>query len=271
MKDFKKANREYCNKGFEDREEVRKEEIYKDDNSYGGFFIDKAIGNNIFSYDERELKKIYVPKLIDAGFSDISIGMQAGFVEVDEGVENRCIGLKNMYHLLGQGIDKKKDVYLFDNHNHSFYFWCKALKEKKFKKGVRLVHIDQHKDTREAENYEVDIDKLEDVKRYTNEVLNVGSFIKPALYHKIFDDVDIIDSTYSMKKEIPSKYVLDIDLDFFFKDMDYIDLDWRIDRVSEYIQGADIITIATSPYFIDQKRAIDILKILFDIEKRHNL
>ena len=30
---------------------------------YIGFYIDRPIGNNIFSYEERENKKIYVPKL----------------------------------------------------------------------------------------------------------------------------------------------------------------------------------------------------------------
>ncbi|MEG0250755.1 MAG: UPF0489 family protein [Peptostreptococcus sp.] len=268
MKDFKKYKKELSNK---ENKSLIKDKADKGNLNYGGFFIEKALGNNKFSYEDRELKKIYVPSLIDGGFSDISIGVEASFVEVDEGVEKHCIGLENMYHLVGQGIAEGKDIYLFDNHNHSFYFWCKALKENKFKKGVRLVHIDQHKDTREAENYDVDIDDIEDVKKYTNEVLNVGSFIKPALYHNIFDDVDIVDSTYSMEKEIAAEYVLDIDLDFFSKDMDYIDLDWKLDKVSEYIQGADVITIATSPFFIGQERAIDVLKMLFAIEKRHNL
>lgn len=270
MKDFKK-NIEHNSKISEEEKVSKDDKLYKSDLAYGGYFLDKALGNNKFSYEDRELKKIYIPQLIYGGFSDISIGSEAGFIEVDEGIEKHCIGLKNIYHIVGQGITKGKDVYLFDNHNHSFFFWCKALKEKKIKKGIKLVHIDQHKDTREAENYDVNIDNLEDVKRYTNEVLNVGSFIKPALYHKIFDELDIIDSTYSMKKEVEGEYVLDIDLDFFSKDMDYIDLDWKLDKVSEYIQGADIITIATSPFFIEQERAIDVLKMLFAIEKRHNL
>lgn len=133
------------------------------------------------------------------------------------------------------------------------------------------MHVDQHKDTRKPNSYEVDIENLEDVIRYTNEVLNVGSFIQPALYHKIFDDVDIVDSTYSLERELVEKYVLDIDLDFFSKDMDYIDFDWKLNRVREYIDKADLITIATSPFFIEQNRAIEVLKMLFPIEKTHKL
>lgn len=239
--------------------------------NYGGFYIDKPLGNNIFSYDERNLRKIYVPKLIDGEIVNVAIGSEPGFIEVDEGRENRCIGLANMYKLKLGGEYKDKDIYLFDNHNHSFFFWCKALKEKRFEKGVRLLHVDQHKDTRKPDNYEVDIENLDDVRRYTNEVLNVGSFIQPALFHKIFDDVDIVDSTYGLERKIPEKYVLDIDLDFFSRDMDYIDFDWRIDRVREYIEGADVITIATSPFFIEQDKALEVLKMLLGIEKRHKL
>lgn len=238
---------------------------------YGGFYIEKPVGNNKFSYSERNSKKIYVPQLISGNIEEVSIGKEAGFIEIDEGRENICIGLSSMYKLDMGDRYSEKDIYLFDNHNHSFFFWCKALQEKRFEKGVRLLHVDQHKDTREPENNDVDIYDIEDVKRYTNEVLNVGSFIKPALYHKIFDDVDIVDSTYGLERKIPEKYVLDIDLDFFSKDMDYIDFDWRMDRVEEYIEGADVITIATSPFFIEQEKAIEVLKMLFGIEKRHKL
>lgn len=239
--------------------------------SYGGFYIDKPLGNNIFSYEERKERKIYVPQLIESEISSVSIGSEAVFIEIDEGIENKCIGLSNMYRLKLEGDYKNKEVYIFDNHNHSFFFWCKALKEKKFEKGIRLLHVDQHKDTRKPNSYEVDIENLEDVIRYTNEVLNVGSFIQPALYHKIFDDVDIVDSTYSLERELVEKYVLDIDLDFFSKDMDYIDFDWKLNRVREYIDKADLITIATSPFFIEQNRAIEVLKMLFPIEKTHKL
>ena len=37
---------------------------------YIGFYIDRPIGNNIFSYEDRENKKIYVPKLIEGTLDD---------------------------------------------------------------------------------------------------------------------------------------------------------------------------------------------------------
>ncbi|MBC2576699.1 UPF0489 family protein [Peptostreptococcus canis] len=235
--------------------------------SYGGFYIEKPVGNNMFSFEKRKVKKIYVPQLVRANFNDIEIGEIPNFVEIEDGLEKACMGLKNMYEIVDSDIYKGKKIYVFDNHNHSFFFWCKLLNEGIFEKGITLVHVDQHKDMREPLNFDVDIFDLEDVKRYTNEVLNVGNFIKPAIYHDIFSNLVMVDSSYGMELEIPGNYVLDLDLDFFSKDMDYIDFEYKLYRVREYIENADIITIATSPYFIEQDRAIKVLKMLFRVEK----
>ncbi|MDL0414410.1 hypothetical protein QQP00_03770, partial [Clostridioides difficile] len=133
-------------------------------------------------------------------------------------------------------------------------------------KGCKLVHVDQHKDTREPENYDVDVNNLKDVFRYTNEVLNVGSFIKPALKYNIFSELIIIDSLYGFDLEVESEFVLDIDLDIFSSDMDYIPFDFKLDKIKNLIKKAKVITIATSPYFINQEYAIKVLKELFNYD-----
>lgn len=229
---------------------------------YTGFYIDKPIGNNIFSYDERENKKIYVPKLIEGNLDDVLVGEEIAFNEIDENIEIKSKGLKNMIIYKYQD----KDVYIFDNHNHAFYFWIKSLKKQNFTKGCKLVHVDQHKDTREPNNYNVDIENIDDVFRYTNEVLNVGSFIKPALKYNIFSDLIIIDSSYGFDLEIKGEFVLDIDLDIFSKDMDYIPYDLKLSRIKELIKRAKVITIASSPFFIEQDYAIKVLKELFNYD-----
>ena len=229
---------------------------------YIGFYIDKPIGNNIFSYEERSNKKIYVPKLIEGTLDDVVVGNEVVFNEIDENIEIKAKGLKNMvkYNF------KDKDVYIFDNHNHALYFWIKSLKLNNFNKGCKLVHIDQHKDMREPENYDVDMDNIDDVFRYTNEVLNVGNFIQPALKHSIFSEVIIIDSSYGFNLDIQGEFVLDIDLDIFSKDMEYISYDLRINKIKELIKKAKVITIASSPFFIDQEYAIKVLKELFNYD-----
>lgn len=231
-------------------------------NRYTGFYIDKPIGNNKFSYDIRQNKKIYVPKLIKGSFEDVKIGDKAVFNEVDEDIEISSIGLENMVK-----IDiEDKDIYVFDNHNHALYFWMKSFENNKFNKGCKLVHVDQHKDMREPENYDVKMDSISDVFRYTNEVLNVGNFIKPALHHNIFSEVIIIDSSYSFDLDIKGEFVLDIDLDIFSKDMDYIPYEFKIKKIQKLIKKAKVITIATSPFFIEQDCAIKVLKELFNCD-----
>ncbi|MEG2787618.1 MAG: UPF0489 family protein, partial [Romboutsia sp.] len=227
---------------------------------YTGFYIDKPTGNNIFSYEERSNKKIYVPKLIEGTLDDVMVGSEVVFNEIDEGEEIKARGLKNMINYNREG----KDIYIFDNHNHALYFWIKSLKRDKFTKGCKLVHIDQHKDMREPENYNLDIENIDDVFRYTNEVVNVGNFIQPALKYDIFSEVIIIDSSYGFELNIQGEYVLDIDLDIFSKDMEYISLDLRINKIQELIKKAKLITIASSPFFIDQEYAIKVLKELFN-------
>ena len=229
---------------------------------YTGFYIDKPYGNNVFSYEERENKKIFVPKLIEGTLEDVKVGQHIVFNEIDEDMEIKAKGLENLVeYKLGD-----KTIYVFDNHNHAFYFWNKSLQNKEFSKGCKLVHVDQHKDMREPDNYQVDIEDLNNVFKYTNEVLNVGNFIQPALKHEIFSEVIIIDSSYGFDINVEGEYVLDIDLDIFSKDMEYIPYDFRVDKIKKLIQNTKVITIASSPYFIEQDYAIKVLKELFNCD-----
>ena len=54
---------------------------------YTGFYIDKPYGNNVFSYEERENKKIFVPKLIEGTLEDVKVGQHIVFNEIDEDME----------------------------------------------------------------------------------------------------------------------------------------------------------------------------------------
>ena len=50
---------------------------------YNGFYIDEPVGNNIFSYDERKNKKIFVPKLIEGNLDSVKVGEKIVFSEID--------------------------------------------------------------------------------------------------------------------------------------------------------------------------------------------
>ncbi len=102
---------------------------------------------------------------------------------------------------------------------------------------------------------------------YTNFLLNVGNFIPPLLEQKIFQNYYCVDSTYQMETVSNvdlKKFVLDLDLDFFSEDMNYIPYQRRIEFVKRLIKKAELITIATSPYFISFSNCKQALKDLFD-------
>lgn len=229
---------------------------------YKGFYIRRAAGNNAFSYAQRKQRQIYVPPIIEGTPDDMKVGGEIAFSEVVEGEEINRAGLKNFVYL-SRG---EKDIFVFDNHNHAFFFWIAALQAGKMKKETVLVHVDQHHDTRDPQGYldagdPARID-LRRVFRYTNFVLNVGNFIKPALQSNLFSRVIMIDSSAAFEKPLPPAYVLDIDADIFSEEMGYIDHDYKIAKIRRYLRKANLITIASSPFFMDQQMAIKVIREL---------
>jgi len=73
-------------------------------------------------------------------------------------------------------------MYLFDNHNHALYFWYLARHQGKIGNNNLLIHIDEHSDMRDPENYisQEETQDLEKVFDYVNFTLNVGNYIIPA-------------------------------------------------------------------------------------------
>lgn len=230
---------------------------------YNGFFIDRPAGNNAFSHGRRENKQIYVPPIIKGGIRDLAVGEKIVFSEIGEGgVEINTKGLKSFVYLQHHG----KDVFIFDNHNHAFFFWAYALKLGPIGLGSTLVHVDQHRDTRKPARYFTFSDpKAIDLKaafEYTNFELNVGNFIKPALAANIFTKLEVIDSRSAFTQSFDDGIVLDIDLDIFCDDMAYIEEDYKIEKIKQYLQSASLVTMATSPFFMEQSRAINLAKLL---------
>ena len=91
----------------------------------------------------------------------------------------------------------KQKIFSFDNHNHAFYFWhLTRLQLPSLEFPATLIHVDQHKDSRipaEILTPKQSFD-LNEVFRYTNEILNVGNFIPPAFKTGLIDEIILIDS-----------------------------------------------------------------------------
>lgn len=244
------------------------------------FYIKEPVGNNLFSYERRINKKIYVPNIIEGNFTEIKESNEIAFVEVDdENKEHINYGLEKFI--------KRENVYLFDNHNHTYFFFKKFLRENNISK-IGFIHIDQHKDMREPSIYLEEFKKTKKIDKYkkefyscnleeeyidfvyTNFELNVGNFIKPLLQEGKISNLEIIDSEYKMEefksKKILYDYVLDLDLDFFSEDMDYIDMKKKLFFVKEVAKKAKAIFVATSPYFISFNRAKETFYNIFDLK-----
>ena len=231
---------------------------------YRGFYIDRPAGNNAFSYRQRRQRRIYVPPLRRGDVPDLAPGQEIVFSEVEEGVERNLCGLQSLLCLQKAG----KTFFIFDNHNHAFSFWVYGLHRGVFPAGLPLLHVDQHSDMREPIRYLIPGPEgkitLAQACDYANFELNVGNFIRPALALGIFSEMRLVDSSSAFERRYDAPYVLDIDVDIFAPEMDYIDPAYKLSKIREYIRGADFITIATSPFFIDQALALKVVRALLD-------
>ncbi len=226
-----------------------------------GFYISEETSNNAFSYKKRHNRGIYVAPLIEDFFEGVMTGNETVFEDFDEDGElMSCKGLQNFVKLKGTG---NKSVYVFDNHNHAFYFWHLEKSLGRVKDGALLIHIDQHKDSRQPVRYLAPPEShdMKKVFRYTNTILNVGNFIpaaqKTGLISKVVNvnsEESIKSFDYSLLKD-PNK-IIDLDMDFFAPELDYIDVETKFAFAARCVSEAKIVTAATSPFFIDQDRAI---------------
>ncbi len=242
------------------------------------FKITEDVGNNSFSFSKRINPAIEVPSVIDGDINDLVIGNSVAFEDFEsstgsDGAENgelkTCVGLKNFIRTAHPTT--KKPIIIVDNHNHVFYFWHEARNRGLIKNGATLAHIDKHKDTRKPETF-LTKEESEDMKKvfeYTNSVLNVGNYLPPAIEDGLIGKVISITSESENRSPQASEtrnkdksIILNIDLDFWAPEMDYIDSKLKNDVTRGLMEKADLITIATSPFFMDQELAIKIAREL---------
>ena len=233
------------------------------------FYINTPEWNNAFSFDKRVNKKIFVPSLkkIET-FDEIELWNEIVFE--DYGFDYQLStnsGLKNFYEIEWRW----KPLFLFDNHNHAYAFWYLARNRGVIWENNTLIHIDEHADTRDNNKHLLKPESydLEKVFHFTNYVLNVGDYIIPAQEEGIIWDIvqirnesnliDYLNGMFSVWENI----ILNLDLDFFQPDLDFIDYELKKKVVLDVASKAWTITVATSPFFIDQELALKTFRDLF--------
>lgn len=232
------------------------------------FYITEPVGNNAFSFQERTRKQLYVASIKEiSSLDEISLWEEIVFSDVQlDGKLWEFYWLKNFYFWLYKG----KKIFLFDNHNHAYYFWHYARLQGIIWDGNILYHIDEHADTRVPEVFlsATDIQDEKKIFEYTNFVLNVGNYIIPAKQDGLIREIiqirseENIDTLGPIREDTP--IILNLDLDFFEPELDYIPYIKKKQLILEIAQKASLITVATSPYFINQELALRVFKDIFE-------
>lgn len=238
------------------------------------FFIESPVWNNEFSFDKRQNKKLFVPEIIEAkSFDEIKFQddlEKIAFEDFDfDDKLSTNYWLKNFYRFQMWW----KEVVLFDNHNHAFYFWYEARSRKIIWDKNILIHIDQHADTRDNDKIisKSDSKNLEKVFDFTNFVLNVWDYIIPAQKEGIIENIVQIRNTKNLEdylqnfsnKKNNSKIILNLDLDFFASELDFIDFELKKKVILDAFEKASYVTVCTSPFFVDQGLAVEKFKEIF--------
>jgi len=217
--------------------------------------------NNQFSNKERDSilwkAELIIPSYKEIlSINEIELWTDIVFEEANHLWEIRsCTWLKHIYQLWKYRI--------FDNHNHALSFrWESYINNWP----LPVIHIDQHSDlnTPDTPINKKHINSLEYIREYANYTCNVGNFIPPALDAWIITQCEQARTESKLLDlQIPTEpFILDLDLDFWAPEMSILKFDETILKTKFLIEKAQLVTIATSPYFLEQKKA---LKLLLEI------
>lgn len=232
---------------------------------YHGFYLRWLQGNNALGYQQRKEilgaePGIFVWPIKKGSAEDLSVGTQITMEDFYDGEMHSFSWLKELIYTEIWDIP----CYIVDNHNHAFACWYDALLSSVFKKWITLLHIDQHSDMGTPASW-LSQEDPRSIFDYTNNVLEVWNFIKAWVQSWIIWDVVQIRTQYSLEELINKDFwdfILDIDIDFWAPELSHIDKELSYEFVRKFLPKAKVITIATSPLFIDQEEAIKIIKEL---------
>jgi hypothetical protein len=216
-----------------------------------GFYIHKNQGNNSFDYVEE--KKLWIPPLISGDEEDILPGEKIVFQDEAQ----ICYGL--MSYVYGKTRTNKVPIFLCDNHNAVLEIW-KPFSQKN-KNNPILIHIDQHKDDAIFHGSSTD-----DFKKTTKICDYIDYAIQKKWMNKnyySFTEVKDLHQFDVSQLSYDNNYILNIDLDFFALEMTAISLDQKIEIITQCLPYTGLITLATSPLFINQEFAREIAKLFW--------
>lgn len=218
--------------------------------------ITENIWNNQFCFNQVENPKVWIADMIEWSTDDLTIWENTVFREMKNWKVIEYKWLKNFIHIKSNN----QSIYIFDNHNHALKYRIDEYRLWNIPFWFDLIHIDQHTDMNPSE-FELNFDNP------NLDVYNVWNFIQPAIKSGLINKVEQINTEYKLLhfQTDENNLILDIDLDFRAPEMSIEKYLETIEKTKELISKSRVVTIATSPYFLDQILAInvccDLLKI----------
>ena len=213
--------------------------------------LTENIWNNQFCFNQVENPKIWIADMIDWTIENLEIWENTVFREMKNWNVVEYKWLKNFIRIKKE----HQSIYIFDNHNHALKYRIDEYKHWNIPFWFDLIHIDQHTDMKLSE-FKLDLDNPK------FDVYNVWNFIQPAIKAGLISNVEQINTEYKLLNYETEKedFNLDIDLDFRAPEMSIENYSDTIKKVKNLITKSRVVTIATSPYFLNQDLAIKICK-----------
>lgn len=215
--------------------------------------LTENIWNNEFHYNQAKNQQLRIADLIEWTTYDLEIWEKTVFREMKNWELVEYKWLKNFIYIK----NSNQSIYIFDNHNHALKYWYYEYKVWNIPYWFNLIHIDQHTDMNRSE-FELNLENP------NFNIYNVWNFIQPAIKSWLINNVEQINTEYKLLhfQTDENNLVLDIDLDFRAQEMSIEKYSDTIEKTKKLISTSRVVTIATSPYFLDQELAIKICKEL---------
>ena len=153
-----------------------------------------------------------------------------------------------------------KPVYIFDNHHKALFAFLEA--QQNLGRNLPIVHIDAHPDDAVPNFFTSEI-TFKNV-RETYKQSRICDFISVSQQGNLIGAVDrMVTSAQFASYKIPKEpFILSLDIDIFGPEGGYIELETKVKAIADVWGKAAVVTIATSPGFIDQEFAWEIIKSL---------
>ncbi len=216
-----------------------------------GLSIDSNIGNNSFSYNAGRILHI-APVCEYSEENTIELGCFPVFFDEWNGELLNHRGLKK--NLFGKTKRSSTPFYLCDNHNIVLEAWQLV---KDYSPRLKVVHLDQHRD---------DAMFAGDIRNYLIEsrICDYISLAKSAgwIDAEHFSFTESSDFAKNPPLESAGRLILNLDLDIFAPSVTHLSTNDKIAMIKSVMPYTELLTIATSPGFIDAERAMLLAELL---------